>query len=191
MPASFEVLIRNTPRTIARRAAWIGANLLRRQVAKDEEGSVIIYQFQTQTHKKRTGPYLCEVHAYTGEERPDPRDLVWVSCTCSYWLFYCEVAVFNFGRMMSGPSTTNIQFSNGAPPKVRNPMGVPMICKHLYRCFQIVLSTQAPGQNVKTQGAPQGATTPVVTVDKKNTKQGSFDSLSGFRQDDLVEDFYG
>ncbi len=50
---------------------------------------------------------------------------VWVSCTCPAWLFFCEVAV-------AGAGSTDVLYSNGAAPVVRNPSGTPYLCKHIY-----------------------------------------------------------
>jgi len=53
------------------------------------------------------------------------RSPVWVSCSCPYWLFYCEVAVASAG-------SSNVIYSNGKAPIVRNPGNVPYLCKHIY-----------------------------------------------------------
>lgn len=61
-------------------------------------------------------------------EIPTGRELygvpVWVSCDCEWFLYDCEVALNRYG-------CTDIRFSNGDYPVVRNSGMVPRLCKHL------------------------------------------------------------
>lgn len=86
---------------------------------------------------KGKNPYLEQVytaHCLDGAKQvvvrfqagaPDKDSLVWVSCNCGFWCFTTEYAVAATG-------STNIIFSNGQPPYVRNPKRVPYLCKHLF-----------------------------------------------------------
>ena len=51
---------------------------------------------------------------------------LWLSCSCEYWLFYCEYAHAKIG-------SSDIIFSNGEPSVVTNPKAVPWLCKHTIR----------------------------------------------------------
>lgn len=48
----------------------------------------------------------------------------WVSCSCPYFLFHCEVA-------LSNKDSSSIINSNGAQPGVTNPLALPVVCKHI------------------------------------------------------------
>lgn len=47
-----------------------------------------------------------------------------VSCSCEFFTFYSEYALWTWGA-------ANIRFSNGDPAVVRNPGNHPIVCKHL------------------------------------------------------------
>lgn len=57
---------------------------------------------------------------------------VLASCSCDFFLYYCEVALHHWG-------SANIKFSNGAHPEVTNPGLHPLLCKHLARLATEVL----------------------------------------------------
>ena len=54
-----------------------------------------------------------------------------VSCTCEFFLFYCEYALWTWGA-------ATIKFSNGEPAVVRNPGNIPMVCKHLVAVLRTI-----------------------------------------------------
>lgn len=68
----------------------------------------------------------------------DKNSPVWVSCSCPYYLYYCEVAVSRVG-------SSSVLYSNGAIPHVRNPRMIPYLCKHLFS----VASHLRPGKKRK------------------------------------------
>lgn len=49
---------------------------------------------------------------------------VWVSCSCAYFLFHCEVAD-------AESDNSDIKYSNGKGPSITNPNHVAHLCKHL------------------------------------------------------------
>ena len=55
---------------------------------------------------------------------PDLTTPCWVQCSCPYFLYFCEYAVTKAG-------SSEIEFSNGRKPRVRNKNEVPILCKHL------------------------------------------------------------
>lgn len=61
---------------------------------------------------------------------------VWVTCSCEYWLFVCEVATW------ARDSTSNIN-SNGDFPAITNPNMKPKLCKHLYASALDAVNIQA------------------------------------------------
>ena len=48
----------------------------------------------------------------------------WARCSCPYFLYYLEVALTRRG-------SSNVYYSNGRYPKIRNPKAIPYLCKHL------------------------------------------------------------
>jgi len=64
---------------------------------------------------------------YKGPQNAPPftvESLAWVSCSCEYFLYHCEVAD-------TREDASSVKYSNGAKPKVTNPRMIPHICKHL------------------------------------------------------------
>lgn len=73
------------------------------------------------TREKGKDPQYVDLQFY-GPKTPDA--LVWAICTCEYFKFTCEVALEKQG-------SSEIVFSNGQSPVVRNPRQVPCACKHI------------------------------------------------------------
>lgn len=65
-------------------------------------------------------PHYFEIDFY-GKNDKSP---VWLTCSCEYFLFHCEVALMQRG-------STDQMWSNGADPNVTNPGKAPRACKHL------------------------------------------------------------
>jgi hypothetical protein len=89
---------------------------------------------------------------YNADGKRGPANKVWVTCSCEYWLYYCEVAV-------DAKGSTSILKSNGEMPKIRNPGMVPHLCKHLLAGMQQALDAKPHGmilnwmlKNVKYRG---------------------------------------
>lgn len=49
---------------------------------------------------------------------------VWVSCSCEWFLFVCEVAD-------AESDNATVRYSNGMFPKITNPQGIGTVCKHI------------------------------------------------------------
>lgn len=64
---------------------------------------------------------------------PDERTPVWVSCDCAWFKFTAEVA-------LADRNSSDVYFSNGEPPAVRNKAKYPMLCKHLFKVADWALS---------------------------------------------------
>lgn len=48
----------------------------------------------------------------------------WVQCNCPYFLYHCEVALYD-------AQSSDIKYSNGNDPVEKNPRKIPIICKHI------------------------------------------------------------
>lgn len=58
-----------------------------------------------------------------------PTSKVWASCECPYFCYHAEVALQRKG-------SSDVNFSNGALPKVTNPRLVAHACKHVVAALQ-------------------------------------------------------
>lgn len=57
---------------------------------------------------------------------------VLVSCSCEFFMFYCEYALWTHGA-------AKIIYSNGQPAVTTNPQSYPLLCKHLTKLGKLVL----------------------------------------------------
>lgn len=79
--------------------------------------------------------YPTEVHKNV-YERPSLDLPTWVQCSCPFFLFHCEYALARVG-------SSEIKYSNGKPPYIKNPKYVPYLCKHLYKACDDSIMAQA------------------------------------------------
>lgn len=84
----------------------------------------------------RGGPekYKCVVYGLTPETRLK-KDSIRVSCTCGYFCFTSEYALYKQGA-------AEILFCNGEAPDIRNPRYIPTPCKHLYAVLTEMLKAK-------------------------------------------------
>lgn len=64
---------------------------------------------------------------YVGPEKEPALTLdskVWLSCSCEWFLFVCEVAD-------AETDNANIKYSNGRAPVITNPQRIGTVCKHI------------------------------------------------------------
>jgi hypothetical protein len=83
-------------------------------------------EFRPKSNRKdpKTGE---PISMYQGPEDPPPFTVdtkCWVSCSCEYFLYHCEVADFV-------EDASAIKYSNGNLPGHTNPAMVSHLCKHL------------------------------------------------------------
>lgn len=84
---------------------------------------------------------------------------VWVSCTCEWWLYVCEVAMVENGNSDLGFArdryTPDALESDGSHPVQTNPSMVPCACKHIIAAFKNGASSLRPKEKAKTKGKPK------------------------------------
>lgn len=96
----------------------------------DDEGGIFV---QAIVRSQETGiPHECEIHFYD-------RNYVWVTCSCEYFRYHCEVA-------LERRKSSDIIESNGRLPRITNKRMVSHLCKHLYGCFVKGASKLTPKQ---------------------------------------------
>lgn len=67
------------------------------------------------------------------------RDKVWVRCDCDYFKYNCEVSLKLAG-------STDILYSNGSMPRIKNPQLRKRACIHLVSCFMYLQRQNAFGR---------------------------------------------
>lgn len=70
------------------------------------------------------GPRRVIVKAYGDPKKNIFERSSWVSCSCPWFLFFCEYALAKRG-------SSDILNSNGKPPNITNPKQFPYVCKHI------------------------------------------------------------
>ena len=55
-----------------------------------------------------------------------------VSCSCDFFKYYCEYALYQWGA-------ANIRYSNGKPARVTNPENYPLVCSHIMALFRKIM----------------------------------------------------
>ncbi len=138
-------LINKTPAPVRGRSTVVDAKLVQpSEVVITDEGEYLVGIWETrtpladQTNAIKGGRYTTELWLSVPVSGMSK---VHCSCSCPYWKYYMEVAV-------SKKKSTEVQYSNGAPPVVRNPEETPGLCKHLYR---VALLTLKKAQEVNTK----------------------------------------
>jgi hypothetical protein len=66
---------------------------------------------------------------------------VWVSCSCPFFLYHCEVALTKHG-------SSSIIYSNGQLPKHTNPRMIPLVCKHVIHAVALAMKGRLPGKKI-------------------------------------------
>ena len=111
-------------------------------------------KYNEKSVKKRKGgkPYACVIKNFGTKREPEnwlfkDNSLVWVHCDCPYFFYTLEVVLARQGcsevkfKGESGRKNPWVKRrSNGALPKIRNPQGIPYLCKHLYATVQLLLA---------------------------------------------------
>lgn len=128
-----------TPQRYKDRAKY--ARLLKLSTRKDKEtGLPIILSVMVTTHDHNGAPKMYEPqHHYQSiqvMEASKRGKRIWnrkckVSCSCSDFMYVDEVALFK-------KANSDIYFSNGELPVIKNPKMVPQICKHLVYLLEYV-----------------------------------------------------
>jgi len=76
-----------------------------------------------------------------------PESLAWVSCTCEWFLYHCEVALW-------AKRSSDIEYSNGFKPEITNPRMVPLVCKHIAAAFMQGAANMVPSRKVQSKAPP-------------------------------------
>jgi len=115
------MLLKNTPKEIRKRVSANGCRG-RQKIweVRSWEGQDII---ETRFAVKCTSRTRNSMVWWFGDI--GPKTPVWVWCNCPFFKYYLEVADANKG-------SSDVIDSNGQPPRIRNPRGVPYLCKHLW-----------------------------------------------------------
>lgn len=124
-------LIRNCPRLIQTGARKVKVISEKAFIDSDDKGEFKQYLASIKGTKK----YHAEIRIYMPKgkkvkgkgTRVGASNKAWVTCSCPYWRYHCEVAAAARG-------SSNVLISNSQFPKIRNPRMKPYLCKHLLHC---------------------------------------------------------
>ncbi len=132
-------LLRNTPANIYTNAQFVHISRVKRGWNKKTTNPALRAQtvYSTHDHTGQKKNYPPDIHqAYVeglmGTEAPIGLKYVRVSCTCSYFCFFCEAALHKHGA-------ADIIYSNGDRPIQTNPQMIGWVCKHLVVVLQEIL----------------------------------------------------
>lgn len=132
MPIPAKKIVRNTPTVVRNRtrSCSIRTKSPGKEISHPRFGRTLEQEFHVQCLDGVRTVTL----RWVGPKKPGPQseqDLgtphdnteLWISCTCPFFLFYNEYA-------LAKVDSSDILYSNGQPPVVRNPGEVPFVCKH-------------------------------------------------------------
>lgn len=137
-------LARATPKVIQRNSTKVSISKVKAYIDKDDIGEhkYITANARSRGSNKRWSLVIRIYGKVTRKGTVKPNNNAWVSCSCPYWRYYCEVAVTARG-------SSSILISNTQMPKIRNPRMRPYLCKHLLRAIEPALKAPAKRRKVK------------------------------------------
>lgn len=129
-------LLKSTPSNIHTNAGYVKISKVVRGWSKKTTNPALRFQTVYSTHdhtgKKKNFPpeiHQSYVEGLMGTDTKIGQKYVRVSCTCPYFMYYCEAALHKH-------AAADIVYSNGDRPVVTNPSMVPMCCKHLVKVLE-------------------------------------------------------
>lgn len=128
---TLQQLINNTPSDVVARARLTTAVVLNVEMVKKRELNALVFLVRCKAHTETVyydtiiELYPLEVHKDVFE-RPSFNTPAWVQCSCPYYTFHAEYALAKAG-------SSEIKYSNGKPPLIKNPRMIPYLCKHLLK----------------------------------------------------------
>lgn len=178
MPLPQRTLLQNTPKAVRNRSerCSIRTKQQGKYIKHDEYGNVFEIRYNVRCldgerevilryiGKQKPGLKKDEVvHGIPANDSP-----IWLSCSCPYHLFYVEYALAQTGN-------TDILYSNGNPPVIKNPDEIPYVCKHSYLALQTAVEEyknlgelQDVLNKVKLEPAPVEKEKPVKPIIPEN-----------------------
>lgn len=127
---SIKQLVKATPAYIRSNAEDVVVKALRPATTK---GGMPGIRTKTQTLGHKNQVYDT---TFVGKEKGIPisqQKHVLASCSCDFFCYTCEYALTHWGSSV-------IKYCNGEPAVVKNPQNHPLLCKHLVKVAQTVLS---------------------------------------------------
>lgn len=123
---SLRRLIQLTPDGVFERNRSCRAYHLKTSETIDDEIAQPVLEILFRTHCKGSENNYLSTFRFSGfgKVRAPLDHSTWVRCTCPYFLYYLEVA-------LTRHNSSDIKYSNGAYPMIRNPKVTPYLCKHL------------------------------------------------------------
>jgi hypothetical protein len=164
MPLSMEQIIRNTDQDRIERARLsVRVVHLKLNVSKSTKLPLAIAQTYS---KDRLKDGTVKYYKYNSFILFLPNKKVKISCSCSDFKFCHEMALTKKG-------SSDVFYSNGETPDIKNPLMVPSTCKHLIALWDLLVSKKlvVPAQKYanKVKNPTPNAITSIRNPNFKNT----------------------
>lgn len=182
MPVDADKILRNTPTKVRNRTKACSIKV--KNPGKESSHPSIGRCWEQDWHVQCLDGIRTVTLRWVGDKKPGPRgeqDLgephkrnkIWVSCTCPFFLFYNEYA-------LAMVDSSDIQYSNGEPPVIRNPKMTPYVCKHGYMAITESIKTKNKFDKLreKYKKAPQMDTVKTREPKKKIIPDQEMEEIS-------------
>lgn len=128
---SLRRLMNNTPKPVQDRSKKTNARVIDGKVVDKRSKYGVHVTVRVDSNTEETH-YDTDIEFYPAPiaqkvySRPTLDTPIFVKCSCPFFLFHCEYALARSG-------SSEIDYSNGNRPVVKNPNQTPYLCKHLFR----------------------------------------------------------
>lgn len=176
MPLTQKKLLRNTPRAVKNRSRFCTIRPKRKGRFVDDEKFGNVFQLDyivkcldgnrrvTLKYVGKHKPGLNKEDRLSGY--PNPNSEIWLTCDCPYHKFFVEYALAKY-------DSSDIIYSNGDPPVIKNPTELAYCCKHSLLALETAIKEYGhPGKlqdvlkNVRLESPPAMLKEPKKKVKK-------------------------
>ena len=129
---TYRKMVQSTPKNIQENARYVKLTSIKRK--RGDPYSLTATTTEPK-HAHEHQPHYQTIQIVSGIPSRDPLDpkvRVKISCTCSYYKFFCEYALYKQGA-------ADIIYSNGEPAYKTNPGNIGWTCKHHLAIFRYLL----------------------------------------------------
>ncbi len=130
-------LMDNTPRPVQDRAKLTNAQVIHSEIVgrSSKYGVHVVVRCDSnteETHYDTVVEFFPPPITQKEYEKPTLNTPTFVKCSCPFFLFHCEYALTRSGN-------SEIDYSNGKRPVIKNPNQTPYLCKHLFKAAPAAL----------------------------------------------------
>lgn len=125
---SVKNLVQATPGAVRQRSKATNTEIRTVKLKENEDGVRTVIRVRSNTEETFYDTIIEIYPTEVSENKfklPDHNSGAFVKCSCPFFLFNAEYALARAG-------SSEIDYSNGKRPVIKNPKETPMLCKHLY-----------------------------------------------------------